>query len=111
MDIRQHTNKRIFSSSEETLEEDATPALSSSSRKTLRSKKLRIQMEDPFKDDILILTEALEKGDKEQAEIQNERFMLEKRCLEFEAKERAKDREERRRERDEERKLELEKYR
>ena len=108
--IRQHANKRIFSSSEETLEEDSKPALSSSSRKIPRSKKPRIEM-DPFKDDILIFTEVLEKGDKAQTEMKNERFMLEKRRLEFEIEERAKDREECRRERNEDRKLELEKHR
>ena len=70
----------------------------------------RIQM-DPFKDDILVFTEALEKEDEAQSDIQQKRIMLEQRRLEYEIEERARDREERKRESDEDRKLELEKHR
>ena len=108
--IRRHTNKRTHSPSEETLEENSTLATSSSFQKTPRSKKLCIQM-DPFKDDILIFTETLAKGDEAQSAIQEKRIMLHQRRLEYEMEQKARDREDRKRERDEDRKLDLERHR
>ena len=108
--ILRHANKRMHSPSEETFEKDSTTATSSSCRRHPRSEKSRIQM-DPFKDDVLVFTEALEKGDEVRSEIQQKRIMLEQRRLECEIEERAGDREERKRERDDDRKLELKKHR
>ena len=66
---------------------------------------------DPINDDILIFTEALEKGDEAYSAIRQKRILLEQRRLEHEMEESAGDRGERKRERDEDRKLELEKHR